>query len=125
MIEIHFSQDGLLTSFKFDAIHSSELEQAKEILILGAGGITSVVSINGTTVGGGTELEEDGDVTVEAGTFKAVAKPGPVFRSLRKMLAAGMRVYNFSRINSKIRRMNGTLGDQMKSTYIDSFCTCR
>lgn len=46
------------------------------MLILGGGGITSVVTINGTTVGGGGE--KDGD-----------PKPGPIFRFLREMLAAG------------------------------------
>lgn len=52
------------------------------------------MSINGTTVGGDKKGEKGGDATtIEEGTSKAAAEPGPVFRSLRKMLAAGMHVY--------------------------------
>lgn len=73
-------QDGLLTSFKFDAVRASELEHAKEILILGGGGIVSVVSINGIQLGVGDSDKES----------QTAAKPGPVFRALRKMLAEGV-----------------------------------
>lgn len=74
------SQDGLLSSFKFDAIRSSELEEAKEVLILGGGGIVSVVSVNGIAVGGANDKNlAKGDRT----------KPGPVFHALREMLGAG------------------------------------
>lgn len=66
-------QDGLLTAFGFGAVRSSELPTAKEVLIMGGGGVVSVVSINGTPIGDG-----GGD-----------PKPGPVFRVLRELLAAG------------------------------------
>lgn len=42
---------------------------------MGGGGIISVVTVNGTAIGGN---ETDGD-----------PKPGPVYRVLREMLAAG------------------------------------
>lgn len=49
------------------------------------------MSINGITVGGDSrEGAKDGDVAVEKGSSEAAAGPGPVFRSLRKMLAAGV-----------------------------------
>lgn len=51
------------------------------------------MSINGITVGGNSrEGAKDGDVTVEEGNSKAAAVPGPVFQSLRKMLAAGVHL---------------------------------
>lgn len=77
------SQDGLLSSFKFDVIRSSELEEAKEVLILGGGGIVSVVSVNGTAIG---------DAENENLAKGDRAKPGPVFHALREMLDAGEKV---------------------------------
>lgn len=73
-------QDGLLASFKFDTVHSSELEQAKEVMVLGGGGIAPVVSVNGIAVG----AKENGKLTGSGD-----AKPGPVSYTLRKLLAAG------------------------------------
>eukprot|EP00904_Undaria_pinnatifida_P001438 jgi/Undpi1/11295/HiC_scaffold_30.g13593.m1 len=80
-------KDGLLNSFKFDAIRSSDLEEAKEVLILGGGGVTPVVSVNGIAVGDtkNAKLPEGGR-----------AKPGPVFHALKGMLAADMEAQEFT-----------------------------
>lgn len=76
-----FYQDGLLASFAFDVVHSSELESAREVMVFGGGGVVSVVRVNGTTVGGinSNDRTQGSDA----------ATPGPVFRVLREMLAAG------------------------------------
>lgn len=76
-----FYQDGLLASFAFDVVHSSELVSAREVMIFGGGGVVSVVRVNGTTVGGinSNDHAQESDA----------ATPGPVFRVLREMLAAG------------------------------------
>lgn len=56
------------------------------MLILGRGGIISVVRIDGTNVGDGGGKDND-------------PKPGPVFRILRKMLAAGELIFLCSTTN--------------------------
>lgn len=93
-------QNGLLSSFKFDTICSSELEEAKEVLILGGGGLVSVVSVNGIAVGGADNKNlAKGDRT----------KPGPVSHALREMLGAGEKsrgaTPSFTILASKNRRL--------------------
>ncbi|CAN0031866.1 unnamed protein product [Ectocarpus sp. 8 AP-2014] len=88
-------QDGLLTSFKFDVVRASELGEAKEILLCGGGGVTSVVSINGITVGR-VKKETIGDGTAEETSKAEAAKPGPVFWALRKLLTADMEGAEFT-----------------------------
>lgn len=75
-------QDGLLKAYKFDAVRATELETAKEVLVLGGGSVMSVVSVNGTNIGAN-------DDPASNGSSEGRAEPGPVFQVLRRMLAAG------------------------------------